>query len=277
MRHLLLALPFALLLPARPVAAAPCNTHTTGQAPFLCGYTFSAASLGNGTTSANGPEFFDQAGGVADTTSAGLGGLGGLARVEVDWGVVHAYASSGNGEFLETDLVNAEARTVSRAEGMFAERATVVSSSLPAGTPVTLTVTLAPEGGFTPGSGGQLDFVIANDANFLGTRVAKQGVFSAATFFVPEPFDFPAQVGDTLIFSYLLSVDTLTTNRASPVIPSAIADMEETARLFLDVGTPGAELESTSGHDYRTVPEPSRAVLLGIAALVLLRRRAPAS
>ena len=47
---------------------------------------------------------------------------------------------------------------------------------------MTITVTLAPEGSFSTGSGGQLDFVIANDANFAATRVARQGIFGPTTF-----------------------------------------------------------------------------------------------
>jgi hypothetical protein len=48
--------------------------------------------------------------------------------------------------------------------------------------------------------------------------------------------------------------------------------MENTARLFIDVETPDVALDTLSDHDYTTLPEPSRPVLLSVGAIALAWR-----
>jgi hypothetical protein len=243
------ALAVALALPLAPDAASAagsCYTHNTGGAPFLCRYAVSTASRGGSAASALGSEYLGLAAGESDMTSAGDGGLAGSAYVETDWGVIRASCVSDNGDFDVYDDVNAEARNVCVAEGAFADFATIVSPGgvLAAGTPVELTVTMSPEGGFSPrGSGGHAVLVIANDANFVGTRQERQAFLDFDDPFVPVTFVFPnVAVGDRLIFSFHARASATTTNRVSPPIVSAAADMSDTARLFLDVDTAGAAL-----------------------------------
>ena len=280
MRSYVLAL--ALLLPLAPgaaVGAGSCYTHLTNETPFLCRWAFSAASLGGSSSTIDGFEYLGLEAGNSDLESAGDGGLSGSARVETDWGAVHAFCTSDNGTFTVYDAIDAEARNVCSAEGAFADFATIVSPGgvLAPGTPVVITVTMSPDGGFSQrGAGGEVDLVIANNANFVGTRMERHALLSFDTTFVPPPFVFPnVAVGDTLIFSYHVRASAVTTNRVNPPVTEATADMESTARLFLDVGTPGAALEATSGHDYATVPEPSQALMLGVAAAALIWRGRP--
>lgn len=54
--------------------AVTCFSHSYGEAPFLCAYTFSRASLAGSDSTVNGVEYFDLVGGPADDTSAGHGG-----------------------------------------------------------------------------------------------------------------------------------------------------------------------------------------------------------
>jgi PEP-CTERM motif len=274
----ILALAFVLSFLGAPLGpasagAAACHLHTLSEVPFLCGYTFSRASLGGTDSTLSGTEFFNMDGGVADNTSAGDGGLSGIARVDVDWGVVRAYSHADNGSYTETDLLNAEARDISSGEGAFADAGTLVSPTFPPGTPVEITVTMDPAGAFTDGAGAQIDLTLENVGGLGG--VTKQALLNdpSHSSFVPPPFPLSGfVVGDQLAFTYQVRNDAGTTNRVSPARVMATADMEHTARLFIDIETPGVTLDTMSGHDYTTVPEPSETLLLGVAACVLAWR-----
>jgi hypothetical protein len=265
-----LAVGLASIGPAS-AGAAPCHTHPYGEAPFLCGYTFSRASLGGSDSTLSGVEFFNLDGGIADNSSAGDGGLAGIARVDVGWGVIRAYSHADNGSFTEPDFFNPEARDISSAEGAFAAIGTLVSPTLPPGTPVEVTVTMDPVGGFTDGAGAEIDLSLSKPNGSL--FVTKQALLSSTSSFVPAPFSLSGYVvGDQLIFGYQVRNDAGTTNRVIPARVMATADMEHTARLFIDVETPDVTLDTLSGFDYTTVPEAPHALMLGVAALTLAWR-----
>jgi hypothetical protein len=281
MRVLALSLGLGLALGPASARAVPCDTHSYGEAPFLCGYTFSRASLGGTNSTLSGTEFFGLDPDLADNESAGDGGLSGVARVDVDWGVIRAYSHADNGSFTETDLVNAEARDISSAEGAFADIGTLVSSTLPPGAPVAITVTMDAEGAFTDGGGAQIDLTLSKPNGSL--YVTKQALLVDPTHasFVPPPFALTGYVvGDQLIFGYQVRNDAGTTNRIFPARVMATADMEHTARLFIDVETPDVTLATESGFDYATTaPEAPNPLLLGVTALALTwhgRARRPA-
>jgi hypothetical protein len=257
------------------VRAAECSTYNIGLAPFLCGYTFSRASLGGSHSTASGTEFFNTGAHVADDTSEGDGGLFGTARVDVDYGVVRAYSHADNGSYTTPDFINPEARDISLGQGAFADIGTLVSSTLPAGTPVEITVTMDPDGAFTDGAGAQIDLTVSKVSDFAGFAVTKQALLNDPSHasVVPPPFALTGYVvGDQLIFSYQVRNDAGTTNRVVPARVMATADMEDTARLFIDVETAGVSLDTMSGHDYTSLPEASQPLLLGAGGLVLTWR-----
>ena len=151
---------FALALGSSP-SHANCTSHTYGQAPFLCAYTFSTATPGGTEATVNGLEYFNQIGGPADAESAGDGGIAGSASVDVDWGLISGACSADNGDFDVFDFN--EARDTSRAEGVYADIATLVSDTLPPGTPVSLSVRFdAQEGESGADAGVDMEYDVAN-------------------------------------------------------------------------------------------------------------------
>jgi hypothetical protein len=264
----------APLLRAAPAAAVDCISIAVGMAPYLCGNTFSRATAqgiegGNSTTA--GVTFQNLAGGSADNLSTAAGGMSGVARVEASWGVLRAFASADNGEFTEYAPQESESRVVSSADAAFADIVTLSSATLPAGTPVAITVTMGVDGGFTEdGAGGQALLTLSKVSNFVGFYQERQAILFYDGGFVPPPFALENYfVGDQIIFKLVMRANAGTTNRVAPVVTSAAADMENTGTLLIEVATPGVTLEAVSGHDYTAVPEPERAVLLGVAALLL--------
>jgi hypothetical protein len=284
-----LSLALALAAPSLPASAfRSCgDQHSVGQAPYLCAdataRSFAQGQEGSNATTA-GVAFFNQAGGTADNISTGAGGLAGVARVDVDWGTVRAYASADNGTWTTPDFINAESRSYGDAQGAFADIGTLVSPTLPVGTPVAITVTMDVDGGFSPdGGGGQAELTLSKVSNFVAFYQQRDAILFDGGGFVPPPFALENYfVGDQLIFKLEMVAAAGTTNRVSPVVSTAVADMENTGRLVIEIGTPGVTLESVSGHDYTTAPEPGRGLLLASAALLVAarapsgwRRRAP--
>lgn len=274
--RVLLGLPLAVLAAAAPgpASAFDCVSLSVGNAPYLCGETFSRATAqgtvgGNSTTA--GVTFQNLIGGSADNIAVGDGGMSGVARVEADWGVLRAFASADNGQFTVYAPQESESRVVSNAVAAFADIVTLASDTLPVGTPVAITVTMDVDGALSVnGAGGQAWLTYSKVSNFVAFYMEKQAILSNSGGFVPPPFALEGYtVGDQLIFKFAMRAIAGTTNRANPAVTSAAADMEHTGTLLLEVATPGVSLEAVSGHDYTTVPEPARALLLAAAALAL--------
>ena len=260
-----------------PASAVDCISLAVGMAPFLCGNTFSRATS-QGTGGANmttaGVTFQNLIGESPTTSRPVPAGCQAPPGSEADWGVLRAFASSDNGQFTVYAPLESESRVVSNAEAAFGDIATLTSDTLPPGTPVAITVTMDVEGGLSVnGSGGQAWLTYSKVSNFVAFYMEKQAILSNSGGFVPPPFALEGYtVGDQLIFKLAIRAIANTTNRVSPAVTAAVADLENTGRLLIEVTTPGVTLEAVSGHDYTTVPEPARALLLGVAALVLAGR-----
>jgi hypothetical protein len=271
-----LALGFAAATSPEPAAAyLSCQNEPFDGGPFLCADAWSRATAqgvdGTNATGA-GVSYLNQVGGPADDTATAGGGMVGITRVDVDWGLVRAFASADNGTWIVTDFANPESRVLSYAQGAFADRGTLVSQTLPAGTPVEITVEMDVHGGFSDGAGGEVVLTLQKTGDG-GSYLQKTATLSSTAGFVPPPFALQGfAVGDELIFEWLMTASAGTTNRVSPARVSALADMESTGLLFVDVGTPGVTLETMSGHDYTPAPEPARAILLAGVALLLVAR-----
>ena len=163
----------AVWLAFAPVSASAvdCISLAVGMAPFLCGDTFSRATS-QGTEGSNlttaGITFQNLIGGVADNLSTAAGNMSGTARVEADWGVLRAFASSDNGQFTVYAPLESESRVVSNAAAAFGDIATLTSDTLPPGTPVAITVTMDVEGGLSAnGSGGQAWLTYSKVSDFV--------------------------------------------------------------------------------------------------------------
>lgn len=81
------------------------------------------------------------------------------------------------------------------------------------------------------------------------------------------------QVGDSV--AVYMRIRATAGGQNSPGAPTtSVADMSNTGKFFLDVRSSNAVFASTSGFDYRSVPEPSFAPLVaaGLVALALRRR-----
>jgi hypothetical protein len=276
--RVLLGLPLALLAaaPPGPASAVDCVSLSVGMAPYLCGETFSRATaqgtLGSNSTSA-GVTFQNLIGGPADNLSTAAGGMSGVARVEVDWGVLHAFSSADNGPFTVYAPLDSESRVVSNAVAAFADIATIGSDTLSVGTPVAITVTMDVDGGFAGSGAGQAWLTYSKVSNFVAFYMERQAILTSDIVSVPPPFPLEGYtVGDQLIFKFAMRANANTTDRTNPAVATAAADMENTGLLRFEVLTPGVTLETASGHDYTTVPEPARALLLAAAALALAGR-----
>jgi hypothetical protein len=274
-----LLLGLGLSLAFSPAAASAYDTcgdaQGLGNAPFLCGDAWSRATAegaeGSDTTSA-GVSFLNQVGGLSDDTSTAAGGMLGAARVEVDWGLVRAYSSADNGSWTATDFLNPESRVLSYAQGAFADIGTFSSPTLPVGTPVDVTVTMDVDGGFTDGAGGEAILKLQK-VGVPSSYLEKKAMLAMTSSFVPPPFALQGYaVGDELVFKFQMTASAGTTTRVSPARVNAVADMENTGQLLIEVATAEVTLDAVSGHDYATAPEPSRALLLAGAALLLTAR-----
>ena len=260
---------FALALGSSPSHAGTCLQHTYGQAPYLCAYTFSTASPGGSEATVNGLEYFNQIGGPADAESAGDGGIAGSASVDVAFGLVSGACSADNGEFTVFDFN--EARDTSRAEGMYADIATLVSDTLPPGTPVALSVRFdAQEGESGADAGVDMEYDVANFHNQTPTLLHNEFGLHTDHHTLPDPVPLGGySVGDSLIFAFFVRINCGTTNHVNPPRLTAATELSY-ARLAFDIDTPGVALvSSTSGVDYTTVPEASQALLLAAGGLAL--------
>ena len=258
---------FALALVPTSSHAYNCTSHTYGQAPYLCAYTYSHATPNGTEATENGLEYFDQIGGPADDKSAGDGGVAGSAFIDVDWGLISGACDSDNGDFTTFDPN--EGRDSSHAEGAFADIATLVSDTLPPGTPVTLSVRFdAAESDAGAGSV-DLSYDLANFHNQTPTLVHNEVLLSGGNHTLPAAVPLGGySVGDSLIFRLLVVISSSTTNQVNPPRLVSAAHLAY-ARLAFDIDTPGVALVSeTSGTDYTTVPEASQVLLLGVGALV---------
>ena len=181
----------------------------------------------------------------------------------------------------------------------WADTLTLVSSVLPAGSPVSLQFTLVLEGSSAlsgdnntaahiqdPSSS---DIVASLSAGVsLGSPVVVEagilqgGQFGSGTSFPAGRYGTQgaSSVGSSFDLSGgLQSFVVASSSSASPQVHSLLSG---TAMAFVSVLTPGVTLESASGHDYApalTVPESPAAALMGLGLLVLgarVRRNADA-
>jgi hypothetical protein len=144
---------------------------------------------------------------------------------------------------------------------------------------------LAPLGGASPGASVDLRLTIAVSGAFLGNgaggdvdvTVYRGGLVAyqralVTNILLPsvlEEVDLTGfAVGDDIaLWMGLYAFAGASSDQ--PELELGTADLSNSARLHLDVESGNAVFESTSGHDYATVPEPSAALLLAAGAAVL--------
>jgi hypothetical protein len=138
------------------------------------------------------------------------------------------------------------------------------------GEPVELLLTIDATGGFA-GSGGSGDGVVTVFRNGFVVHSQQIALGSVAPVFHVE-LELPGfGVGDDVAFYMRLTASAGTTNDQESHREAA-ADLGNSGRIFVDVPAGNAFFASTSGHDYRTVPEPAGAWLLAAALAAILAR-----
>jgi len=235
-------------------------------------------------------------------------GTGNLAQQVYNFNLVQsaygeaAIASAILGGYVSPGAIGTSATSqglgVGGAEGIISaaltwgDTLTLLSTSLPKGTPINLQFTLALSGNLgVTGDNFYVNHIQdPNSAIFqaglsvflpgAGSITATGGLLDGTTFGYPP--NFPAglytmsaiaQVGDSFAISgYANSSTVAYSGTLSPEV-TAFVDAEHTSRVFVQVLTPGVTLESASGATYApaaaAVPEPGTWVLLISAVLCL--------
>jgi hypothetical protein len=226
--------------------------------------------------------FVSPVGGAAALSGAGAG-LSGSGDASGILGVLHADAVANISVPLPYNGTNAsefDGLNVLATAG-FGDTGVLNSSSLAAGQPVNLKVTIKADGAFA-GGGGTVDLVLFRN----GVHVITPQEFSLGP--TVTSLDITdnlgtVRVGDHFSFYFQIQAGAGVRDDFPSYVPfTTAADMSNTGELFLDVLTPGVTFDSVSGHDYSTdaaiptdVPEPGSMGLM-LAALVgvgSLRRR----
>jgi hypothetical protein len=207
--------------------------------------------------------FFDMANGTASgTVTASMGLFKGLAS--------SGYSNTGLNEYAETD-VRASASDV----------LTVMSSTLPTNTPVTLNFSINESGtltspNVTAGGAYQASATAFFQIVQFGGATSLSLNFSSANVSTLSG-TLSGFVGEVLTLSQSMELTTYVSGEYEFAHPStSTVDFSDTIHFFGNAATPGVTLASASGHDY-SAPEPSAVVLLavGLGALGLFRRFAP--
>jgi hypothetical protein len=209
---------------------------------------------------------------AADIAGAGTGVFS-SARSSAEAGTLRAYASGHADVALPADP-DRSANGISHA--FFYDSGTLSSATLPVGTSVTVETLATITGSFAgTGASGQGYFVIYRNGFFApGTTGPIPFALGPGFGMVNFPLTLGFNVGDTV--GIFMTIEASATGANRPSTPGgyeAIADMGSTAKLFLDVTTPGVEFNAVSGRIYAAVPEPSIFVLLsaGLALVIGLR------
>lgn len=216
----------------------------------------------------------------ADTASNVLGDPQAFASTSAAitdaFGTAAARAEAGSLGISMRASASATEVTKSDARAVFRD-ALLVTSSLPVGTPVTLTFDLTPPpaGAIGVCSTCFIGFVTADFNLIFGSAIRdkavtwSQGVTGFSQYSGPFTSNL-ARVGDTI------SIEGTLTGQLVVGRPTGAADflisLLNTVPFFAQAQTPGVTLVAQSGHDYSisAVPEPGSVWLLGGGLAVLL-------
>lgn len=279
LRHALALLVTALL--GAPLAHASelhlygilCNIGSGGSTgPLLCGDTAVGGEVpGNpfgGTVLSS--DFKNTVGGVSQTVGAGAEGLAAQAFAGADFGHLRVLAAAQNPIGTPDDIFF-RANAVARAQAQMIDRALVDGPAGAIAARATLDVTSSFAGfgdlriGYFLSSSRQGALV-----NFQTNR------FTAFADPVHQEFNFTVEDGEELFLRMFLDAGASagTENGKTP-FSSSLVDASHSARLRIELLTPGATLTAASGHDYAVapVPLPAAGVLMGPMLLGLLWRR----
>jgi hypothetical protein len=208
-------------------------------------------------------------------TPAGTSSSGdAMAHAAATLGALSVYSAAATNDFAYSfSAVDANA------SAEFRDLLMVSSSTVPAGTPVSLRFTLW-FAGFVTASGGAVngqntsEYSVSSTLSF-GSGLSAVGVnFSGRDLTPATPVSesrsvtIGANVGDTLVLDGFLQVHAWVAKGGT-----AVSDFGQTAHFYGDSLTPGVTLLGESGRDYTSpapVPEPATPVLLGGGLLALL-------
>lgn len=226
---------------------------------------------------------------AASTTENGTD-LGGTYDASADYGdliagfAIHSQNSAVTGAFIYADNTGGTSPNA-----RFRDRLTIVSATLPAGTPVAVSLSGLLTGAFATATSGNPAGLHAEtsitatyrweaDANVGGTAYSSSGTLSyglgTSGGSDAEATSLVAYVGGTLDLDARLYVtgDAFTNSYGDLADASATADGRFRAGVALL--TPDAFYDSLSGRRYaQAVPEPASYAALGVGLLAVARRR----
>ena len=241
------------------------------DAPFVCGRADANAISpeGGGTTSTlQGLSFHGASPGEVDVAVAAPGGLAAHAMAQGDFGVLRAFGQGTLGDWTNPALGHAD--SLALAEVSFGDGLKIVSSTLPTGTPVDLSLLFSVGGAFgTSCCGGTVRATVSAPGYFVDRMTL---IVNALSPTWEEVFSITsAKVGDVV----WIRLGIRATGGANNTPPGFVgfADLLSTGEVFAVVNTPGASFVSDSGATY-TVPEPTATsqILAGLLVLVWLAR-----
>jgi hypothetical protein len=211
---------------------------------------------------------------VSSQSSLANGGENAFAQTfgSISYGQIKGYV---HGDSSATKL--GEADGITDYQAYWADTATVTSTTLGFGTPVTFLMTLDVDAilaGVGPGGMNLTAELIVGNGNQLLANTTTQGAFDYSKGMLVTTF-----VGAKLSLEGGLLLDAVTqAANCGGCSPTYTVDSSHTANYYLDAITPGVSYTTASGYTYFTpaVPEPSSFLLFGSGALglaQLLRRK----
>lgn len=260
----------AMLLFSITQVAASCSVSGFSGAAAICG-TASVTGYSAGPMNETATPLLSQENGIAVSVGASGAGsdIGGFATATGTFGTAHIFASS-----FSNWPAGVNTGAFARAEIGFVDGFTVGASNLNVQFVLSMSGTLT-EGGAGYGLFNLFDlttnqFVVYNSQPFI---YPGNPIFTFA-------HDVTLQAGDSYVFDWSMRGDANSGSNYFSALPTALADLNHTGHLTIDVLTAGGSLSFLSGTDYRTspqvaVPEPSTwaMLLLGFAGIGFMTYR----
>ena len=226
----------------------------------------------------------DQVGPVTATSTTIVGDVLATGTATSDYGAARGVVSV---SYVGSTAEGRRVAATSQSQAYWGDEFSVFSTSLAAGTPVTLEglltldgITFA-DGGFVGGTVEATFQSIRADDSYTALTYTYGAGSVAGGFQLSTPITFNTFVGDTfsansaLVLSAYVDTIYLPASGLQRIGPSALTfDVSHTSLFTLTSATPGANFTAASGASYlppvSSVPEPSTLLLLGVALPILL-------